>query len=89
MERYYAYDYAFLILSHAAATLLRLSNDGSRDNALRYCGMAITALVANECANNFARDIAGILSLIAKGSGMMLSDWVDEKVIAALEGTDE
>jgi hypothetical protein len=58
----------------------------NRMNAMRYCGMAITALVeSNRSANFFTYDVAGILSLIAKETSMEVSEWTTERVVRTLE----
>jgi len=57
-----------------------------RVTAMRYCGMAIIALVeSNRSANCFPCDMAGNLSLIARETGMSIVEWTNEAVVKALE----
>lgn len=57
-----------------------------RNLAMRYCGMAITAMVeSNRSSNFFPLDMSGNLSLIAKETGMILGDWINSEVVQRLE----
>ncbi len=89
-----------MVLAHSAAVLLRLAatrvcgvdnlprKDAGMDlvTAMRYCGMTITALVESDhSANRFPCDMAGILSLIAKETGMVMHEWTSQKTLQILE----
>ncbi|GMK54054.1 hypothetical protein CspeluHIS016_0106400 [Cutaneotrichosporon spelunceum] len=86
------YDYAFMLLAHAAAILLSMTtisvcgvsaqpSRGGVDGvaAKRYCEMAIAAMVeSNRSANFFPCDMACNLSLIAQEMGIAVVEWMSD-----------
>lgn len=95
---WHSYDFAFMVLSHSAAVLLSLATIricGSADDtrpgvnpstALRYYGMAITAMVeSNRSANRFPCDMARNLYAIVKETDLGILEWISPAVHEQVE----
>ena len=82
----FAYDYAYMLLAHAAAVLMNMSKRNVTPTATSSCAQAITAMVGSDrSAIRFPTDLANNLRLIAKEMGMELNEWVGADVIAKMD----